>query len=148
MDGHSQATPRYKREEQFRQNMRAFMRGDFALVEAGLRPDVVLTLPGSSWLAGTHEGYDAVGRCIRGLRQVLSAEQTRTEFLHEDDQMTVRHDIKVNVPNDPSQVVAMTLRVRVHYDEHGKVEGIHLEPHDLVLFDQVLSTRLQNRSIA
>jgi ketosteroid isomerase-like protein len=145
MDG--QATPRYKREEQFRQNMRAFMRGDFALVEAAWGPDVVLTLPGSSWLAGTHEGFEAVSRCIHGLRQVLSAEQTRTEFLHEHDQMTVRHDIKVNVPNDLSQVVAMTLRVRVHYDEQGKIEVIHLEPEDLALFDQVLSTRL-NRSIA
>jgi ketosteroid isomerase-like protein len=128
--------------------MRAFMRGDFAQVEAAWGPDVVLTLPGSSWLAGTHKGDDAVSRCIHGLRQVLSAEQTRTEFLHEDDQMIVRHDIKVNVPNDASQAVAMALRVRVHYDEHGHVEGIHLEPDDLALFDQILSTRLQNRSNA
>ena len=145
MDGQPKTGVQYKREMQFLQNMRAFMRGNFALVETAWRPDAVLTLPGSSWLAGTHQGYEDVSRCVRGLRQVLTAEQTRTEFLHEDDQLIVRHDIKVK---GPTQVVAMTLRVRVRYDKGGKAEAIYLEPDDLALFDHDLNTRHQNRSIA
>src|ERR1700675_777223 len=98
MDGQSKTAVQSKRETQFLQNMRAFMRGDFALVETAWRPDVVLTLTGSSWLAGTHRGYEEVSRCVHGLRQVLAANQTRTQFLHEGDQMIVRHDITVNPP--------------------------------------------------
>src|ERR1700675_2846283 len=98
MDGQSKTAVQSKRETQFLQNMRAFMRGNFALVETAWRPDVLLTLPGSSWLAGTHQGLEDVSRCVHGLRQVLTAEQTRTEFLHEDNQLIVRHDIKVNGP--------------------------------------------------
>jgi ketosteroid isomerase-like protein len=145
MDGPAQAAVRYKRETQFLQNMRAFMRGNFALVEAAWRPDVVITLPGSSWLAGTHRGYEDVSRCVRGLRQVLASEQTRTQFLHEDDQMIVRHDIKVN---GPTNVVEMSLRVRVRYDRDGKAAGIYLEPDDLALFDHVLNTPIPDQSTA
>lgn len=145
MDAKPKTALQYKRETQFLQNMRAFMRGNFALIETTWRPDVSLTLPGSSWLAGTHQGFKDVSRCVHGLRQVLTAEQTRTEFLHEDDQLIVRHDIKVN---GPTQVAEMTLRVRVLYDKDGKAEAIHLEPDDLALFDHALNTRQQNRSIA
>jgi ketosteroid isomerase-like protein len=44
----------YAREIQFLENIDAFMRRDFAALEAAWRPDVVMTLPGSSWLAGTY----------------------------------------------------------------------------------------------
>jgi hypothetical protein len=133
----------YAREIQFLENMGAFMRRDFAALEAAWRPDVVMTLPGSSWLAGTHEGYDDVSRCVLGLRQVLDSEQKRTTFLHEGDQMIVRHDIVVH---GPLHVVEMTLLVRVRYDEGGKAEAISLEPDDLGLFDHVLNAMLQNQS--
>jgi ketosteroid isomerase-like protein len=135
----------YAREIQFLENMDSFMRRDYATLEAGWRPDVVLTLPGSSWLAGTHEGYDDVGRCLLGLRQVLDSDQKRITFLHEGDQMIVRHDVEVH---GPVHVVEMTLEVRMRYDEAGRVESITLEPDDMGLFDHVVNAVLGNQTSA
>jgi ketosteroid isomerase-like protein len=133
----------YAREIQFLENIDAFMRRDFAALEAAWRPDVVMTLPGSSWLAGTYEGYDDVSRGVLGLRQVLDSEQKQITFLHEGDQMIVRHDIEVH---GSMHVVEMTLRVRMRYDEGGKVEAILVEPEDIGLFDHVVNVVLQNQS--
>ena len=85
-------------------------------------------------------GLEDVSRCVLGLRQVLASEDRRTTFLHEGDQMIVRHDIMVH---GPEHVVEMTLRVRVRYDREGKAESIDLEPEDLGLFDHVLNTGLR-----
>jgi ketosteroid isomerase-like protein len=145
MDGQTQTAVQRERETQFIQNMGAFMRRDFATVEAAWRPDVVMELPGASWLAGIHRGYKEVSRCVLGLRQVLASEERRTTFLHEGDQMIVRHDIMVH---GPEHEVEMTLRVRVHYDSDGKAAAIHLEPDDLGLFDHVLNTMLRQQSSA
>jgi ketosteroid isomerase-like protein len=128
------------REAQFVHHMGAFMRRDFETLEAAWRLDVVMDMPGTSWLAGTHRGLEDVSRCVLGLRQVLASEDRRTTFLHEGDQMIVRHDIMVH---GPEHVVEMTLRVRVRYDREGKAESIDLEPEDLGLFDHVLNTGLR-----
>jgi ketosteroid isomerase-like protein len=130
-----------KREAQFVQNIGAFMRRDFGTIEATWRPHVVMEMPGTSWLAGTHRGLKEVSRCVLGLRQVLASEDRRTTFLHEGDHMIVRHDVMVH---GPEHVVEMTLRVRLQYDREGKVESIDLEPEDLGLFDHVLNTTLRN----
>ena len=129
------------REAQFIQAMGAFMGRDFDTVEAAWRPDVTMEMPGASWLAGTHRGFKDVSRCVLGLRRVLASEDRRTTFLHEGDQMIVRHDIRVF---GPEHTVEMTLRVRIQYDREGKVESIDLEPEDLGLFDHVLNTTLRN----
>lgn len=141
MDDQPKSELQIQREAQFIENMGAFMRRDFATVEAAWRPDVLMEMPGSSWLAGTHRGVNDVSRCILGLRQVLASEDRRTTFLHEGDQMIVRHDIMVH---GPEHIVEMTLRVRVRYDPEGKAVGIYLEPDDLGLFDHVLNTALRN----
>jgi ketosteroid isomerase-like protein len=142
MEGLPPPAVQREREIQFIQSMRAFMRRDFALVEAGWRPDVVLAMPGASWLAGTHRGYADVSRCVLGLREVLASEDRRITFLHEGDQMIVRHDITVR---GPRHEVGMTLRVRIRYDADEKAEAISLEPDDLALFDHVLNTKLQDQ---
>jgi ketosteroid isomerase-like protein len=128
-------------EAQFVQNVGAFMRRDFETIEATWRPDVVMEMPGTSWLAGTHRGLKDVSSCVLGLRQVLASEDRRTTFIHEHDQMIVRHDVMVH---GPEHVAEMTLRVRLRYDREGKVESIDLEPEDLGLFDHVLNTTLRN----
>jgi len=141
MDGQPKGELQVQREAQFIENLGAFMRRDFAAVEAAWRPDVIMEMPGSSWLAGTHRGVKDVSRCILGLRQVLASEDRRTTFLHEGDQMIVRHDIMVH---GPEHLVEMTLRVKIRYDPEGKAEAIDLEPNDLGLFDHVLNTALRN----
>lgn len=130
-----------QREAQFVHHIGAFMRRDFETIEATWRPDVVMEMPGTSWLAGTHRGLKNVSRCVLGLRQVLASEDRRTTFLHEGDHMVVRHDIMVH---GPEHVVEMTLRVRLRYDREGKAESIDLEPEDLGLFDHVLNTTLRD----
>jgi len=45
-----------EREAMFLGNMDAFMRRDFATIEGSLRSDIILELPGTSWLAGSSSG--------------------------------------------------------------------------------------------
>jgi hypothetical protein len=141
MDSQPKSELQTHREAQFIENMGAFMRRDFETVEQAFRPDVTMEMPGTSWLAGTHRGFKDVSRCVLGLRHVLASEDRRTTFLHEGDQMIVRHDIMVF---GPEHTVEMTLRVKVRYDAEGKAESISLEPDDLGLFDHVLNTALRN----
>lgn len=141
MHSHPKSELQIGRESQFIQNMGAFMRQDFAAFDGTMRSGVVMVLPGSSSLAGMHRGYEEVSRCILGLRQVLDSEKKRITFLHEGDQMIVRHDIMVH---GPSRDMDMTLRVKVRYDEEGKVQTIFVEPDNLGLFDHVLNTALRD----
>jgi len=141
MDPRSETALQEERETQFIANIGAFMRRDFDAIERSMRPDVVMELPGSSWLAGTYGGFSEVSRGIVGLRRVLESDHTRISFLHESDQMIVRHDIKVH---GPKHDVEMTLRVRARFDEQGKFESLTVEPDDLGLFDHVLNTALRN----
>lgn len=141
MDTRAKTPVQAQREAQFVQNIGAFMRRDFEIIESTWRPDVVLEMPGTSWLAGSHRGLKDVSRCVLGLRQVLAYEDRRTTFLHEGNHLIVRHDIMVH---GPEHVVGMTLRVRLKYDREGKVESIDLEPEDLGLFDHVVNTTLRN----
>jgi hypothetical protein len=109
MDPRSETALGAEREAQFIANIGAFMRRDFDAIERLMRPDVVMELPGSSWLSGTYGGFAEVGRCVVALRRVLESDHSRISFLHEGDQMIVRHDITVHGPNHD---VEMTLRVR------------------------------------
>ena len=57
MDPPSETALRAEREAQFIANIGAFMRRDFDAIEGSMRPDVVMELPGSSWLSGTYGGF-------------------------------------------------------------------------------------------
>ena len=130
-----------ERETQFIQGIGDFIRRDFDALERTMRSDVVITVPGSSWLAGAYRGFDEAGRCILGLRHVLDSSDKRISFLHEGDQMIVRHDIMVH---GPKHRVEMTLLVRVRFDSDGKAQSISVEPEDLGLFDHVLNVALND----
>jgi hypothetical protein len=145
MDTHSESVLKIERETQFIVTMSAFMKQDFASIGAAMRRDVVMELPGSSRLAGSHQGFEEVGLCIFGLRQVLGPELKGISFLHEGDQMIVRHEILVR---GPRHEVEMGLRVRVRYDDAGKVRSLSVEPDDPALFDYVLDTRPADQSTA
>jgi hypothetical protein len=128
-----------KREAQFALSMDAFIRRDFGFIDENLRPDVALEMPGSSWLAGTYRGLEAVSRGVMALRQVMNADSRLVTFLHEGDDMVVRHAITVD---GPRHQVEMNLGVRIRYDEQGKFATIDVEPADLDLFDYVVNSRL------
>jgi hypothetical protein len=130
---------REEREAQFGRNMEAFIRRDFGVIEETMRPDVALDMPGSFWLAGTYQGFEAVSRGVVALRQVFNSDKRLVTFLHEGDQMVVRHAITVSGPRHD---VEMNLGVRIAYDEQGKFATIDVEPADLDLFDYVVNSRL------
>jgi hypothetical protein len=142
MDTESMSPVQSAREAQFLEGIRAFMYRDFATLTDSMRPDVAMDFPGSSWLAGSHEGFDEVSRCIIGLRQVLGSEEGHISFLHESDQMIVRHDVGVH---GPEHDVNMALRVRIRYDDEGRARSISVEPDDLPLFDYVLNTMMHQQ---
>jgi ketosteroid isomerase-like protein len=60
----------------------AFRRRDFAALERAMRLDVVIDVPGSSWLAGVYRGSEEAGRYILALRYVLDPSEKRITFLH------------------------------------------------------------------
>jgi hypothetical protein len=128
-----------EREAQFARNIEAFIRRDFGLIEETMRPDVTLEMPGSSWVAGTYRGLEEVGRGVVALRQVLNSDTRLITFLHEGDQMVVRHAINVSGPRHD---IEMNLSVRIAYDEYGKFATIDVEPADIDLFDYVVNSRL------
>jgi hypothetical protein len=129
-----------ERQAQFALSMDAFIRRDFSVIDENLRPDVALEMPGSSWLAGTYRGLEAVSRGVIALRQVFNSDKRLVTFLHEVDQMVVRHAISVS---GPRHEVEMNLGVRIGYDEQGKFATIDVEPADLDLFDYVVNSRLK-----
>jgi ketosteroid isomerase-like protein len=129
-----------QREAQFARNMDAFIRRDFSVIDETMRPEVTLEMPGSSWLAGTYRGLEAVSRAVIAFRQVFDSDKRLVTFVHEGDQMVVRHAISVS---GPRHEVEMNLGVRIGYDEHGKFATIDVEPADLDLFDYVVNSRLE-----
>jgi ketosteroid isomerase-like protein len=141
MDAQRMTEVQSQRQAQFIEGIEAFRRRDFAALERAMRSDVVIDVPGSSWLAGVYRGFEEAGRCILGLRHVLDSSEKRITFLHEGDQMIVRHDIGVH---GPKHEVEMTLLVRVRFDADGKALSISVEPDDLGLFDHVLNSALQD----
>jgi ketosteroid isomerase-like protein len=128
-----------QREERFIEGVGAFMRRDFAALEALWRPDVLMHLPGSSWLAGTYRGPEDVGRCILGLRQVLDTSERQLSFLHERDHMIVSHRLTLH---GPSHEVEMSFAIAVSYHPDGRMASVSVEPEDLGLFDHVLGSAL------
>ena len=118
----------------------AFMHRDFVAFDEAVAEDVVTELPGSSWLAGTHRGRESFGRHMVALRQVLRSAETPTTYLHGGNQMIARHQMMVR---GPKHQVEMVLRIKVRFDEDGKIASSAVEPEDLGLFDHVANSTLK-----
>lgn len=115
----------------------AFQRRDLTIFEKSVRPDMTLTLAGSSHLAGTYMGYGAFGRYLQELRRVLRSASKTIKFVHEKDEMTFS---QVMVLSGPKHDVEMTLVVTVLYDEEGKIASFLVMPEDQGLFDYVVDS--------
>ena len=130
---------RRQREARFIEGVGAFIRRDFEAIEKTMRPDVVMRLPGWSWLAGTYHGPEEVGRCILRLRQVLESNEDRISFRHDEDRMIVTHDIKLH---GALHHIDLSFTIGVGYNSDERVKSISVEPADLGLFDHVLKSSL------
>jgi ketosteroid isomerase-like protein len=133
------STLQREREARFIEGVGAFIRRDFEALEQTMRPDVVMRLPGSSWLAGTYRGPEEVGRCILGLRHVLESSEDRVTFVHHADHMTVDHDIRLH---GPLHDLEMSFSVAIGFDADERIVSVDVEPADRGLFDHVLQTAL------
>jgi ketosteroid isomerase-like protein len=130
------------REVIFGELLAAFGRHDLDVIRAAMRPDVTLVTPGSSPLAGTYRGIEAVGRFVVELRAALDSGRHEVAFEHEGDDMVVRHQVEVH---GPLHVAGMILHQRFAFDRAtGKITSITVEPEDGGLFDYVIHSRLRD----
>jgi len=115
----------------------AYQHRDLGVFENEVRPDMSLTLAGSSRLAGTYHGYEAFGSYLEVLREVMAAARKPIKFEHGSNWMVFR---QVMVVSGPQHDVEMTLVVSVGYDDDGLIESFLVEPEDQGLFDYVVDT--------
>jgi ketosteroid isomerase-like protein len=130
--------PRYlEREGLFARLVSAYMRRDFEVFERSVRPDLVVTFPGSSWVAGTYHGYDEFGRYLLVVRDLIRPGGGQMTFTHAAHHMVITHDIVVSGSDRSAE---MTMQIGMHFDDEGKVECIVMELSDQSLFDELAHT--------
>jgi hypothetical protein len=128
-----------EREALFARLVEAFVHRDFPVFDEAVREDVVARLPGSSRLAGTHNGREAFGQFVVGMRHVLWSSDKAPTYVHEGDQITVGYSTLVM---GPKHQVEMILRIKMGFDDDGKVATCFVEPEDVGLFDHVANSTL------
>jgi hypothetical protein len=121
----------------------AFVQGDLGMLRRLTREDVVLTLIGSSPLAGTHHGRDAIARLAFGLRRYVTCTTHPIRFAHDGDRMTAHRDIAIS---GHLHRVDMTLHVSFSFDRSDGIRAVRIEPSDPGLFDHVISVEMGNET--
>jgi hypothetical protein len=122
----------------------AYQRRDFDVFQAACRPDMVVTLAGSSRLAGTYHGYGAFSEYLDAVRDVLRSADERVVFEHDGDQMVFTQNIVVS---GPFHQVEMPMRVTGVFHADGRVQSFLAEMGDQGLFDYVVDTSAQPSEI-
>jgi ketosteroid isomerase-like protein len=133
------ADVRAERERFFERMITAFRAQDYEAMERAMRDDIVLTVPGSSPLSGTHRGRDAVGRFLAASRRVVDPGSRPASYRHAADEMVATNEVGVH---GPVHDVRMRFEVRVRFDEDGRAASASIEPADVGLFDHVLATAI------
>ena len=122
----------------------AYQRRDLDAFEAACRPDMVLTLAGSSRLSGTYHGYGAFSDYLDAVRDVLRSADEQISFEHDGDRMFFAQQVVIS---GPFHQVEMQLRVTVEFHADGRVQSFLAELEDQGLFDYVVSTSAQPSEI-
>jgi ketosteroid isomerase-like protein len=117
----------------------AFVQGDVGMLRRLACEDVVLTLVGSSPLAGTHHGRDAVARLAIALRRHITCTSHVIRFAHDGDRMTAHRDIAIS---GHLHRVEMTLHVSLSFDRSERISAVQIEPSDPGLFDHVIGVEM------
>ena len=122
----------------------AYQRRDLDAFEAACRPDMVVTLAGSSRLSGTYHGYGAFSDYLDAVRDVLRSADERMSFEHDGDLMFFAQQVVIS---GPFHQVEMQLRVTVQFHADGRVQSFLAELGDQGLFDYVVNTSAQPSEI-
>lgn len=117
----------------------AFVQGDVGVLRRLTREDVVLTLVGSSPLAGTHHGRDAVASLAIGLRRYVTCTSHLIRFAHDGDRMTAHRDIAIR---GHQHRVEMMLHASFSFDRSDMISAVRIELSDPGLFDHVISVEM------
>ena len=117
----------------------AFVQRDLETLLRLVRDDVEVALIGSSPIAGTHRGPDAVARVVMQLRRYVSCTAEPIRFAHDRDRMTAHRDVLIV---GLRHRVGMTLHLTFSFDRADGIRAIVIEPSDPGLFDHVVTTEL------
>jgi hypothetical protein len=120
----------------------AFVQRDQETLRGLVRDDVVLTLAGSSPVAGAHHGSEAAAHVVMQLRRFVSCTPQPIRFSHEDDRMTAHRDVVVI---GQMHRVGMTLHLSFAFDRSERISALLIEPSDPGLFDHVVGIGLAER---
>jgi hypothetical protein len=101
-------------------------------------------MPGSSPFAGEHEGAEAVGRVILGLRQFLLSLDVPATFEHEGNLLLVSQAVTVH---GPRHIVEMLVKITIEFDDADRVAAVYVQPSDIALFDHVIGAALLDRAL-
>jgi hypothetical protein len=117
----------------------AFVQRDVETLRGLARDDVVLTVAGSSPIAGAHHGPEAIARVVMQLRRFVSCTAEPIRFSHEGDEMTAHRDVVVI---GQMHRVGMTLHLSFSFDRSERIGVVLIEPSDPGLFDHVVGVGL------
>ena len=132
---------RIEREQVIGRLRTAYQRRELHVFEECCRPDMVVTLAGSSRLAGTHHGYGAFSDYLTSNRGLVRSAGKPITFEHDRNEMVVRDTIILS--GDRHQVeMGLRITVRFHYFD-GRIESFLVEPEDQALFDHVVDSKSQ-----
>jgi len=113
----------------------AYQRRDLEVFEAAVRSDMTLTLTGSSRLAGTYRGYEAFGRYLEVLRQVMRSAEKPIGFSHREDVMVFK---QLMVLAGPDEAAEMPLVVTIRYHADGRIQSFFVQPQQQDAFDRIV----------
>jgi hypothetical protein len=122
----------------------AYQRRDLDAFEAACRPDMVLTLAGSSRLSGTYHGYGAFSEYLDAVRDVLRSAEGQIKFEHDGDRMVFTQMVVIS---GPFHQVEMPLHVTAEFHSDGRIQSFLAELGDQGLFDYVVNTSAQPSEI-
>jgi len=134
---------RIERQQLFARISAAFARRDFDAVAEAMRPDLELTLRGSSWLAGKYVGIEEFFQYVAGAAAVLSPTDGQLSYIHDGDDMTVVHEFVVGA--GPS-AVTMALHEVFTFDDDGMIASLLIRPWNQAKFDEAANALLVRSS--
>jgi ketosteroid isomerase-like protein len=130
---------RKEREQLFARISTAFAERDLVAVAEGMRPDIELTLRGSSWLAGKYVGFDEFFQYVAGAARVLHSTDGQLSYIHDGEEMTVVHEFVVGAG---PEAVTMALHEIFTFDEEGMITSVLIRPWDQAKFDRAVNVLL------
>jgi ketosteroid isomerase-like protein len=116
----------------------AFRRGDLAEMQRLVAADIVLHVPGKSFLAGHHRGVGEVMAATARAATRLLPPTLKVVSIDEEGEGSVTALVEVAVRAADGTTSAVRLRQSFRFAEDGRVIEARLKPEDQRRFDRLL----------